>query len=589
MFKITRYIYNSIPEGLSKNPWIKWYTKWAFYLFFRKITNLSYVLRQFFFEREGCEIILINPDKYDNSVKNIPIGLACIASYLEKYGVRVRILDMWGAFRSKILLKMIIKFIGPKIIGISIAVTRQAHTAYSIGKFIKKHFPEIKVVYGGLHAAYFPEEAFEKGLADYVILGEGEIPFLQLVRSLKQKSYNLEKIEGLVYKKRGEIIKNEKGQPVDLDKAPFPAYHLLDMKIYDTDIHILPYAKERAADIMTSRGCINNCAYCSSPFLYRHNIRFKNPKLMVEEIKCLKKVYGLEYFHFHDDDFLLDYERIKKFCELLIRKKISIKWLCLTNVNTLLKGLDLLRKMKMAGCVTIEFGIETADKSVLKKINKVQQTNRLISLSRKLRRYSIIPQYLVMSFNPGETLDSAYKTANLIYKLNSKKDPPVVPYLISHHHNFTLGFLTTIYPGCRLYKDASEEGIVLSKNWDDYHPERVNFIPYSFLNDVPEKIKSLSKDDFFKKLTEYKHPIQVHRINNYKIYSDLKNFKSYSKFLYSLYELCNAERKVTDIHKEALKYYPKNSISYSCVGLRFLAMFGLIRSKSWHSVNRKGL
>ncbi|MEM4267577.1 MAG: radical SAM protein [Candidatus Woesearchaeota archaeon] len=546
-------------------------------------------------EIKECEILLINPPKYEIG-KHFPIGIGYLAAYLENQGISVQCYDSHlnevdESTKSKEIdfIVKIIRKAHPKIVGIS-AITAQANSAYLIGRSIKANFPDIIVVYGGVHPSALPEDAFLNGNADYVIIGEAEATLSELAIAIQQGKPT-KNILGIAYKKGDKIIANAQRPLLPGDAFPTPAYHLFQISEYNTDIHIHPYNKKIAMEVMTSRGCPYSCAYCANPFLYRRKTRFRSLPQVIQELKLLKERYGFDTIHFHDDDFLIEPKRTERLCRLIIKEQLKIKWVCLTNINNLYANLNILPLLKKSGCVGVELGIESCDEEVLKKSGKLQKISRLEAVNNALKKNNIAHMYLMMSFLPGENLDTAYNTAKMICRMNKVQDNRnLVPYLKPVHGDYVLGMLTTPYPGSELYRTAREHGIVLAQNWDVYRPEFVNFLPYSFLYDIPIKKRQIDREMFKKIVNIYKENILLHLVDDYQIHhtpwfdaktrydylirGTLFDFKRYCDFLYSLYSECDGKSSVFEVHKKM-----KEELSYVAVGYRFLAMFGLVRSK----------
>jgi len=566
---------------LSEKPHFFLTMQWNVYNCLRwinaRIRRLTFVKKNLL---RKCDVVLINLPKHE-PLTIFPIGIASLAAYLERNGINVLTVDMNSQFIGKRLLSILISVKKPKIVGLS-AITCQANSAYQLGNYLKERIPSTKLVYGGVHPSALPKEPFSKGSADFVVICEGEETLLEVYKSL-EGTLDISKIRGLAYKDgNGKVMQNPPRTPInDIDSLPMPAYHLFDVYSYTIDIHIHPYNLALAMDLMTSRGCPHNCSYCSSPFLYKRKVRFRSPEKILEEIEFLIKKYGFKTFHFHDDDFLLNPKRIERLCHLIINKKLDIDFICLTNIDTLINHTSIIPLLKKAGCVGIEFGIESVNKEVLNNINKSQNTKSLLRIANILEKEGITPMYLIMSFNPGETLYSSYETTKMINTLTKGKNINVSYYLHPHHHNHCLGMLTTPYPGSKLYETAKKQGLVLNNDYDYYMPLYMNFVPFSFLNDVPIKLKNLDYRRFVDEISKYKRAILCHVTGRLRIFHgnyDL-DYSEYTKFLYELYSLCDGKRSVKTISGVLLKKTGNTSLGYSCIGLRFLAMFGIISSK----------
>ena len=527
------------------------------------------------FVRDFC-VLLINPVYHGFYLPIEPLALEYMAAVLEENHYEVKIVDLSV---DKVDLKEVIKKFEPDVIGIS-NMTLQVNEGYRIGNFIKQNFPHVHLVYGGIHQPFvyggmhsiaFPKEPFEKGSADFVIVHEGDKPLLELVNALeKDKDIEKERIKDLCYKKDEKIVINtEENLFGNLDELPFPARHLVDLKKYKNDIHILPYAKEVAVDVITSRGCPNDCDYCTSPLFYNRRFRVRSAKNVVDEIKDILHKHKIKYIHFYDDIFLLDKKMVKELCEMLIKEKLDIKWNCLASVRSLMRTKELFGLMNKAGCVGVEIGLENADVEVLDKMNKNQKIEEVLMVDKLLKKNNIVPMYLIICFYIGEKINSAKKTRDLLLKISSK-DLPIIDYLKSVHLPYSFGQFATPYPATKFYETAKKEGICFMKSWDDYNRQEINFIPYSFLHDVPIKSKDISREEFNKEIDKFKDSI-----NYYLKDPDLIGFSDYNKyidFLYGIY--CKS-----DGIKNVEKLFPKEDIRFVSLGVKFLSIFDLIKGK----------
>lgn len=556
------------------------------YKFLKKLWRLSKLLCCISFSLKiyTCrlskqDVLLINPYKFDYE-KGVPIGIATIASCLQKYGIKTYLLDMnLNKINNKSLL-FLIKKTKPLIIGIG-TITCQVNEAYRLGRLIKKSIPEVTLVYGGVHPTFVTEEAFKECMADFVVTGEGEQTLLELFKTLKSRKHDFSKITGLAYKKKGIVFKNEPRQLVkNLNTLPFPTYYQLSLKDYNTDLHIHPYYKEVAVDLVESRGCPNNCAYCATPQLYHQNVRLKDAKNIFAEIKSLYLKHGMKYFHFHDDNFLLDRKRVLKFCKLIKENNLEIVWLFLTDINTLKRNMDILPRLAEAGCVSIELGIENADTKILNRLGRHQDINYLPKLDKAIKKAGIVPLYLFMSFLPGEDIDSIRKTSMLLDKLSRGKQLNAIDFLISVHTRFGFGLFANPYPGSKFFLTAPKEGMVLSKKWVEYYPFCLSFIPHSLLNDIPVKNKMMGNEKFKSVVGRFSKEILYNRTHNQvQGISVFPNGNTnYSEVLYSAFKLCDGKTSVKELC-DSLMSCENLSIREAGSAIRILAMLGLVQSK----------
>jgi anaerobic magnesium-protoporphyrin IX monomethyl ester cyclase len=298
---------------------------------------------------------------------SFPIGLAYIASVLEENKIRVSILDClaegWDIkniegdyIRIGLPEEEIIKRIrneSPDICGISSLFSSQKDQPHEIARLIKQEFPKIKIVMGGPHVSGNPLEVLEDKNVDFAVIGEGEETTLNLIKNLKKP----EKINGLAYKKSGNIKINPPAKFIaNIDKIPFPAYHLLKMQKYfeagEKGMSARRYIGEspRWATIITSRGCPFDCVFCSIHNTMGYKWRPRSAKNVVDEVEFLYKTYNIKTFFFEDDNFSLNQARAKEILRDIIKRKLDITWQAPNGIRADMIDDELLSLMKKTNC-----------------------------------------------------------------------------------------------------------------------------------------------------------------------------------------------------------------------------------------------
>lgn len=291
------------------------------------------------------------------------LGLAYIAGVLEKHGHKVRIIE---GMAEIITCEEIGEISGSfDIVGIT-SITFLALLAHGVAKEVKARNRNIPVVMGGPHASVVPEDVLSDENIDYVVLGEGEDTFLELVEAL-DNNIDPEGIKGIGYRKNGKVLLTEL-RPIEnnLDEIPLPARHLLPMHLYRSSE--VRAKRHPALHMMSSRGCPYNCSFCSNRIMHRCKLRLHSPERVVEEMSILVKDFGAKEIHFWDDCFVFDEDRVYKICALLRKKGLKIPWDCeatITKVNS-----QLLKEMQRSGCFGVSYGIETGNEERFKKMNK---------------------------------------------------------------------------------------------------------------------------------------------------------------------------------------------------------------------------
>ncbi len=370
-----------------------------------------------------------------------PLGIALLASVLEKEGHQVRIID---CTTEEIPPDKITDYINEKYdyIGIT-SFTQTVPLAYKMAKNIKSVFNDAVIVMGGIHASALPEEVASNPYVDICVRGEGEETIKEIVAGV-----DIEKIRGISYKKNGKIIHNQKREQIsDLDPYPLPAYHLLPMDKYRSMLGVA--IKEPSIGLIISRGCPGRCEYCF-PNSLGNKVRMKSPKKILEEILLLKNKYGKKEIDFYDDTFTMFKDKITEMCNLLIDNKVDIAWSCCTRADFITK--DLLILMKKAGCHQVMYGIESGSSHVREELGKKIRVDfkEIVKMTQKI---GIQIRATFMIGNYMETYDDVVKTINYSKYLNT---------------DYAIFNITTPYPGTRLYGRLEKEGRILTKDWTKY-------------------------------------------------------------------------------------------------------------------------
>ncbi len=385
------------------------------------------------------KVALINPGKDDRYAVTEPLNLGFIASYLEKNGVEVAIIDELAGQNAR---KEIEKW-RPDIVGVT-ATTPFIADAYRITEMCRKM--GILTVIGGVHVSILPEEALKH--ADIVVKGEGEVAMLDIIR---------ENIRSGVVSR--PYIKN-------IDDVPPPARHLMQMDFYLhardrlPDSHLFcfipPHAK--IASILTSRGCPFSCIFCHNSW---RDVpwRFNSPERVIFEIEQLIKIYDIEVLVFIEDNFFANRSRVQKICNLLKEKGINIIWAANARVDNI--DLEILKIAKDAGCREVIFGFESGSQRILNVLNKkttVEQNKRAIELCNKV---GLIPAGTVMIGNPTETIEDIRATQQFLREADIKIKSVGVS-------------ITTPFPGTELWNWCKERKLIpLSFKWSDFTFNRV--------------------------------------------------------------------------------------------------------------------
>ncbi len=350
-----------------------------------------------------------------------PLGLASLASSVltNLKNVEVNLIDL--TFHASLdYLKDIFRKHKYDLVCLT-AATIFMPDVLKIAKLCKKLQPGCKIIIGGPHPSSDPEDAIGHREIDGIVIGEAEETCVEIVKAFLDNG-ELSTARGFWFKKGKKIIRSERREPIkDLDKVPFPAWHLLEMEKYfkywfQMDCVSLNL---RGTSMVASRGCPYKCSFCQPTLwnMFGRKIRYRSTGNVVDEIAELKKRYNVSAVWFVDDTFTIDKRWVKEFCEKLINRRLNIVWGCTIRAN--LADKDLLRLMKKSGCRLIGIGIESASQRILDEIYnkniKVAQVKEAVRVTHSLG-IKLRGQFMIGA--PTETLEEIKRTIRFAYKLD---------------------------------------------------------------------------------------------------------------------------------------------------------------------------
>jgi radical SAM superfamily enzyme YgiQ (UPF0313 family) len=248
-----------------------------------------------------------------------------------------------------------------------------------------------------------------------------------------------------VYLAGGGAVIEEKSVIKDLDELPLPARELLPNERYR-----YPLLGSAVTTMQTSRGCPFPCSYyCPYPLVQGKPWRPRSPEHVAAEIEDIVRNHRISKILFRDASFTLDRARAVRICELMLEKRLGVRWWCETRVDCLDSGL--MSAMKRGGCKGMNIGVETGDPAVMQTQAKIGMTlEKLKRVRDDAKRLGLELHFLLLIGLPDETRESLYMT----YRLLRELDPETVGVCV-----------VTPYPGTPLYEEAKKKGWMETEDW----------------------------------------------------------------------------------------------------------------------------
>ena len=415
-----------------------------------------------FSEHSTPKILLVNPhDTAQTGFTNPPLGLLYIAGMLLKHNHNVRIVD--GCIEGKDAIRKALETFQPNIVGIT-CLTPGRINALEVASLSKGYDPSIRVVMGGAHPTIMFRQLLQEysTLIDFIVLGEGEKTFLEIVQGRERKS-----ILGLAYLENGKVIKTPNRQLIqNLDELPFPAWDLINLKAYmarGTDIFKgIDLTKEPRISIIYSRGCTGHCSFCSTWWIWQC-WRHRSAKNMVDEMEMLYTKYGIRHFCFADDTLTASREATLQLCNEIIVRKLDVAFHATTRTDCVDE--EMLMKLRQAGCYNIAFGVETGSAKLLSMMGKENDIAKSEEAIRLTKKAGIYVTALMIVGNVGETKETIKETRNFLRRSN----PDGVG---------CVGGLW-ILPGTAVYYEAKKKDFIDDRFWLSDEPYKIFTLEWS--------------------------------------------------------------------------------------------------------------
>jgi radical SAM superfamily enzyme YgiQ (UPF0313 family) len=418
--------------------------------------------------------LLINPPYPFVEVPIIPMGLLYLAGVLEHNGKEVQILDLLVTKYSKDKIENKIKEYKPDVMGVT-CVTMTYPIASDILKYCKSLDKDVTTIIGGPHVTFTPVETLtEAPWIDIVVRGEGELTILDIVNGKKNADIN-----GIAYRdKNGGIRLTEERRLIEnLDDLPLPARHLFQLSRYHAlDVH---------ASLITGRGCPFNCIFCVGSKMGGRRVRYRNPKLVVDEIEQALMVYGFNKVNFEDDLLTLNHKHLYAICDEIISRGLKFNWSAFSRVDTV--NPEMLGKMRESGCTHVLYGIESGNQQILDTAKKKITLDKVREAIKMAKDAGIQVMASFIVGLPGETRETLKQSVQFAQELGA-------PY----------GFhVLSPFPGTEVREKAKEYGIeILTNNWSKYD-----------CNTAVTRTKGAGPKEIYQTIREYNDLIK--RVLNY--------------------------------------------------------------------------
>jgi len=401
-----------------------------------------------------------------------PLGLLYIASFIRNNKHEVRIFDARVKRSSDKDIGRYLTEYRPEVVGISL-LSVEAEGGHHLARIVKKLFPSCKVIFGGPYPTSEPEDILRNECVDAGVVGEGEESFSELLNALSDGG-TIPHLPGVISRDRGEQGFVMRPPIEDVDSLPFPAYDLVDLRDYfrrTTGFSQNVFqVKKRSLPLFTSRGCPYQCTYCHT--IFGKAFRARSPENVLEEIRWLRKTFGVEETDISDDTFNIKADRVYRLCENLARDG----GLLLSFPNGLRADLmdrNLIRALRKAGAFRISYGIESGSPGIQKRMKKFLNLEKAAEVVRLTAEEGVITGGFFMLGFPDETREEMEET---------------VKFACRNTFHFASFFYVIPFPRTHIYKEAIRQGYTPEEIKSGLHSHLIGYHkPWINLSSIDDK------------------------------------------------------------------------------------------------------
>lgn len=365
-----------------------------------------------------------------------PLQIAYLAGAVEQAGGEARICDAMNLEGGSLeTIRKAVEAHQPEVVvafdylpvtgAISTAVVPAALEALALAKRVA---PAATTIMGGPFPTFRHEELLNhpSGAVDLVLRGEAEATLAELVPRLAEgacPARPLDDVAGLAFRRDGVVITTPMRPHLqDLDTLK-PAWHLLDWELYRYRIE----PPGRMASVLTSRGCMMGCSFCSHRAFWRGEWRSRRPERVLEEVRHLVSAYGVESITLIDPYPTSDRDRWEHLLDLFIEARLGVRLLMETRAEDVVRDADILPKYRDAGVVHLYIGAEAATDELLESLNKGNDVNAIARAIALARDHGIVTEASFMIGHPAETWASIERTIEVAIRMDP--DIAVFPVL----------------------------------------------------------------------------------------------------------------------------------------------------------------
>ncbi len=388
---------------------------------------------------------VVQPD-FDRIARIPNYGLVSIAGNIDDL-CTVHVADIHALKDPKDYLARTLRR-GYDLVGLS-CMSFQYHAMLPLAKMAKESGAE--TVFGGYHPTLnYKEiarsEEAKAGLVDYIVRGEGEGTFRELILARKE-GHDPRDVAGLSYREDGKMVHNPARPVLDVSEIRLPNR---DSRLITTGFQSFGIPID---SVETSRGCTNGCKFCSIRQMYGLSFRRYPFDRILDDIRDAE-AHGARSIFFPDDNITLDVKRMERLCDASVEAGLDhLRYKVQASARGIGSSRRLVEKMAEAGFDAVFLGIENTSKENLKFLGKGTMSNNADKAVRYMQENGMIVSAGMIGGNPADDADDMWANFELAKKL--KVDIPIF-------------YINTPYPKTEMRRELEEMGLITNNDYRYY-------------------------------------------------------------------------------------------------------------------------
>lgn len=410
------------------------------------------------------KILLLNPpflNKFSKSSRSpavtksatiyFPLWLSYAAGVLDKKGYDLKLIDGPARCISKEVCLEEIKAFNPDFVVVDTS-TASINNDLAYTETIKKALPKVKTCLVGTHVSATVKEILPKCAAyvDFIARHEYDYTLPEIAEAIAGKKA-LADVKGISYCENGELKETPNREYIqNLDELPFVSE--VYKKYLNYKDYFYAHVNFPTISIFSSRGCPSKCFYCMySQVMFGKGYRKRSAKNLFDEVVYITKNFpDVTEILIDDDNFAVDQENVKEFCQMMINNKINLKWVVQCRVTLQYETMVLMRK---AGCRLVVVGYESGSQKVLDGMHKGITLDMSRKFNAAAKKAGMRVHGCFMVGNPGETKETMRETLEFAKSLTMD----TVQF-----------FPLMLYPGTEAYDWAKKNNYIKAASYDQW-------------------------------------------------------------------------------------------------------------------------